>query len=493
MTLPERRVGTGSRDTIRSEHDDLGDVELPLDAYYGAQTQRALDYSAGFGGPLASYPTLIESLAFVKKAAAAANVELQVLEARLGDAIMQACDEVIVGELRDQFVVDILAPSDTSHNMNMNEVLANRANQILGAPLGTYAPVHALDHVNRSQSTNDVMPTAVRLACRQLGDALCASLTLLEDALRGKAVELGDVVKVGRTCLQDALPLTFESVLVGYASSIRASREAIARELDLLAEVNLGGTAIGTGFNTPPGYVHSVLDYLSLYTGRNMQAAESLVGATQNEEPLAFLSSRLRVVALSLSKIANDLRLMASGPRAGLGEIVLSTLQAGSSMMPGKINPIVTLLVNHAACLIAGYDDAVGRAIEGAELELNPNGSLIAYCLFESFRLLGTAVGDLSTRCIDGMKVNAQACKDAVEGSVAIASALTLTIGYDRAANIAKAALAEGRTVEDVVVATGLLDPSHARQLLSAAAAGGVSTPTTSTIHGVDFPMRRGV
>ncbi|MFN8204658.1 MAG: aspartate ammonia-lyase [Solirubrobacteraceae bacterium] len=466
MTMTAGDRGAASTQDVRIEHDLLGDVEIPASAYWGAHSQRATAGIAAGAGPLGAYARLTDAVVLVKKAAAAANAELGVVAPQIGDAIAQACDELLAGELRDQLIVDVLAPSDTSYNMNVNEVLANRASEILGSPLGTYAPVHPLDHVNRSQSTNDVIHTALHIVAVGLVEAVDAALAQLEDSFERKAAEHADVVRMGRTCLQDALPITFGQVWGGYASAVRASRLALARELEPLAVVNLGATAVGTGFNAPSGYRALALARLSEYSGRSWREPESLVGATQNDEPMAFLMGRARVVGLSLSKIATDLKLMGSGPVAGFNEIRLPAVQSGSSIMPGKVNPVVPMLVNQTAYLVAGYDDAVSFAVSDGELELNAHGSMIVYCLLEAFGLLERAARTLAAACVDGIEVNAETCAQMTARSPVLATALLPVTGYDAASKVAYAALEQCRPVADVVADMGLLDRKAAHTLL---------------------------
>ena len=450
---------------VRVEHDLLGDVEIPSGAYWGAHSQRAAGVTPG-AASIGRYPALTNSIVLVKKAACAANVRLGLIDAECGAAITQACDEMLGGELLDQLIVDVLAPSDTSYNINVNEVLANRASEILGAPLGSYAPVHPLDHVNRSQSTNDVIHTALHLLAAELVEQLSPALELLEQSFLRKASEHADHVKMGRTCLQDALPISFGQVWTGYASAVRGCREALRRELQPLEVVNLGATAIGTGFATVPGYQSLVVELLSEVSGRTWRMPESLVGATQNDEPMAFLMSRARVTGISLSKIATDLKLMGSGPVAGLNEIRLPAVQSGSSIMPGKVNPVVPMLVNQTAYLVAGYDDAVTLAVSDGELELNSHGSMVAYCMLESFRLLERAARTLATMCVDGVEVNVEACEQMTARSPVLATALLPVIGYDAASKIAYAALEQGRSVVDVATETGVVDRQTAEALL---------------------------
>ncbi|MCD6726869.1 MAG: aspartate ammonia-lyase [Solirubrobacteraceae bacterium] len=467
MTTLESDMGeTTAAKAVRVEHDLLGDVEIPADAYWGAHSQRASDGVAPGAASIGAYPLLTDAIVLVKKAACAANTKLGVIEPQHGAAITQACDEVLGGALLDQLIVDVLAPSDTSYNMNVNEVLANRASEILGSPLGAYSPIHPNDHVNRSQSTNDVIHTALHLLAVHLVERLSVALEELEQSFLRKAAEHADFVKMGRTCLQDALPISFGQIWTGYASAVRGCREALRRELEPLEVVNLGATAIGTGFATPPGYQSMVVELLSEVTGRTWREPESLVGATQNDEPMAFLMSRARVTGISMSKIATDLKLMGSGPVAGLNEIRLPAVQSGSSIMPGKVNPVVPMLVNQTAYLVAGYDDAVSLAVSDGELELNSHGSMVAYCMLESFRLLERAARTLATMCVDGIEVNVETCAQMTARSPVLATALLPVTGYDAASKVAYAALDQGRPVVDVVTDMGIVDRETAQALL---------------------------
>lgn len=451
---------------VRCEEDALGQIAVPAEAYFGAHSQRAAETFAGAGAPLGSYPALVRSLALVKKAAALANVSAGSLDPQLGAAITEACDDVAAGRLLDDFVVGILVPSDTAFNMNANEVLANRANELLGSARGTYRPVHPLDHVNRSQSTNDVVHTALHVVAVELTERLASALDDLARAFRRQAGAHEESVRMGRTCLQDALPISFAQVFEGYATTVDSCREALLREVDALLDVNLGGTAIGTGFNAPPGYGRQAVATLSDLTGRPWRQAPSLVAATQNVEGLAFLIARARVTALSLSKIAADLRLMASGPRAGLNELQLPALQPGSSIMPGKVNPLACMLVVQTAYRVAGLDATVGLVVAAGELELNPHGSLVGYCLLEAFEALEQAVRCLSDRCVDGLVVRTEACAASVGGSPVLATALVPLLGYDAASRIARSASGNDLSILEAVERSGLVPEQIARTLL---------------------------
>ena len=451
---------------MRIESDFLGEKELPDGAYYGIQTLRALENFSVTNVPLKAYPQLIKALAMVKKAAAAANLQLGVLTEKVASAIIQAADEIIEGKFLDQFPIDILQATNTSFNMNMNEVLANRASEMLGGAKGEYQVIHPNDHVNKSQSTNDVASTASKIACILLTRQLVQALKELEDALRRKAEEFADVIKIGRTCLQDAVPMTLGQEFEGYASIVGMMRESVLSTEKVLSEINLGGTAIGTGLNAPRGYRRIALKKLNEISGCSLRGARSLFGATQNEEAVAILSGKLKTLAVSLSKIASDLSLLSSGPQAGLNEINLPALQPGSSIMPGKVNPVVPLLVNQVAYLVSGYDLAISMAIAGGQLEVNANGPVIDYCILESFKILIHAVEVFTNKCVTGITANREICEAYAQQSAGLATALIPLFGYETAASVAREAIARKTTVVEIVVERGLLEKEKAEKLL---------------------------
>lgn len=451
---------------MRVERDSLGTKAVPADVYYGIQTLRALELFHTTGVPASAHPHFIGALAMVKKAAAAANQELGVLDKDIASAIIQACNEVVSGQFLAQFPLDILQATDTSFNMNINEVLANRASEILGGQKGEYKLVHPNDHVNRSQSTNDVVHTALKVACIHLGRQLCEALQQLAEAYQRKAKESFGVIKMGRTCLQDAVPMTLGQEFQGYGSIIMAMRESICKEEPTLSIVNLGATAVGTEVNASPEYRRVAVQKLSEFSECSLQGASDLFGATQNEEAVALLMGRLKTLAVSLSKMASDLALLSSGPQAGLQEIKLSALQPGSSIMPGKVNPVVPMLMNQVAYIVTGYDVAVSMAVAGGQLELNANGSAIGYCVLESFKLLLSAIDMLTNHCVAEITVNREACEAYARRSASAATALVPLLGYEKAASIAKDALASGRPVLEVVVEQGLLDRRRAEEIL---------------------------
>ena len=451
---------------MRRESDFLGEKELPDGAYYGIQTLRALEDFSVTNIPLKAYPQLIKALAMVKKAAATANLQLDVLQNEVASAIIQAADEIMAGKFLDQFPIDILQATNTSFNMNMNEVLANRASEILGGAKGEYKIVHPNDHVNKSQSTNDVASTATRIACILLTRQLVQALKELEDALRQKAEEFSDVIKIGRTCLQDAVPMTLGQEFEGYASIVGMMMESIQSTEKVLSEINLGGTAVGTGINAPRGYRRIAIKKLNEISGCSLRGARSLFGATQNEEAVAILSGKLKTLAVSLSKIASDFSLLSSGPQAGLNEINLPALQAGSSIMPGKINPVVPMLVNQVAYVVSGHDLAIFMAVAGGQLEVNANGPVIDYCILESFKILIHAIEVFTKKCVVGITANREVCEAYAKRSAGLATVLIPLFGYETAASVAREAIARKTTVIEIVVERGLLDRKKAEELL---------------------------
>jgi aspartate ammonia-lyase len=442
----------------RVEHDLVGDKEVPADAYYGVHTVRAVENFAITGSTIAQFPDLIAALAAVKQAAAKANRDLGLLPADTADAIISACREIGAGRLHEQFVVDpIQGGAGTSTNMNANEVIANRALEILGHPRGRYDMVHPLDHVNLGQSTNDVYPTAVRLALvtslRRLGD----SLAVLATAFSAKAEEFADVLKMGRTQLQDAVPMTLGQEFTTYAVMIEEDRQRLAESAALLLESNLGGTAIGTGINGHPRYAGLACAHLAEISGELVRPAGNLIEATQDCGAFVQLSGVLKRVAVKLSKTCNDLRLTSSGPIAGLGEINLPPVQAGSSIMPGKVNPVIPEVVNQVAFEVIGNDLTVTMAAEAGQLQLNAFEPVIAYSLLRSLTHLRAACDTLATRCVPGITANREHLHNTVHRSVGLVTALAPHIGYAAATTLARQALASGRGIKDLATETGLL------------------------------------
>ncbi|MCL8010906.1 aspartate ammonia-lyase [Streptomyces sp. AS02] len=442
----------------RIEHDLVGDKEVPVDAYYGVHTVRAVENFAITGSTIARFPDLITALAAVKQAAAQANRDLGLLPPDIAGAVIAACEEIRAGRLRQQFVVDpVQGGAGTSTNMNANEVIANRALEILGHPRGFYDVVHPLDHVNLGQSTNDVYPTAVRLALvtslRRLGE----SLGTLATAFTGKAAEFSDVLKMGRTQLQDAVPMTLGQEFTTYAVMIEEDRQRLAEAAALLLESHLGGTAIGTGINGHPRYAELACAYLADISGEDVRPAGDFIEATQDCGAFVQLSGVLKRVAVKLSKTCNDLRLTSSGPTAGLGEINLPPVQAGSSIMPGKVNPVIPEVVNQVAFEVIGNDLTVTMAAEAGQLQLNAFEPVIAYSLLRSLTHLRAACDTLATRCVPGITANRAHLHDSVHRSIGLVTALAPHIGYAASTTLARQALATGRPVKDLAAEAGLL------------------------------------
>ncbi len=455
-------------DAFRKEHDLLGERDVPADAYYGVQTLRATENFHISGIPLSTYPVFIRSLAYVKKAAAMANKELGLLPAGLADAIRDACDDILAGKFRDQFVVDMIqGGAGTSTNMNANEVIANVALEKLGHEKGQYSIVHPNNHVNLCQSTNDVYPTAIRLTLifkiRQLIDAM----EYLRAAFEKKSVEFYDVIKMGRTQLQDAVPMTLGQEFSAYAVMLGEDIERVREAQELVREINLGATAIGTGINAHPDYAPLVALKLKDVTGIDVLTSPNLVEATQDSGVYVQLSGVLKRVAVKMSKICNDLRLLASGPRCGLNEISLPAMAPGSTIMPGKVNPIIPEVVNQVAYLVIGNDVTVSFAAEAGQLELNVMEPVIAFGLFNSLVALRRACRTLADRCIRGIEANRERCREYVEQSIGLVTALNPFLGYERCTEIAHEALVSKRSVYDIVLEKGYMKKEEIDTILS--------------------------
>ena len=452
----------------RTESDSIGEKEIPADADYGIQTARAVENFPITGITLAHYPELIQSLAMVKKAAALANREFGKLPPDIATAIVQACDRVIAGEGHGQFVVDMLqGGAGTSTNMNANEVIANMALGLTGRPRGDYRAINPNDHVNLSQSTNDVYPTAVRLTVLRACPELIECQRLLKEALLAKAVEFDDVIKVGRTQLMDAVPMRLGSEFRAFAVTIGEDIERLREFANLLREVNLGGTAIGTGINAPAGYSERVIRNLAEVSGIALFPAADLIEATSDPGAFVTFSSVLKRIAVKLSKICNDLRLLNSGPRAGLGEIRLPAVQAGSSIMPGKVNPVIPEVVNQIAYQVIGNDLTVTLAAEAGQLQLNAMEPVIVLNILQSMRMLIRGMGVLREKCVIGIEADRERCRELLEGSLVTVTALTPLIGYAAAARIAKLALESRRSIRDVVLAEGLMSEAQLAEAFS--------------------------
>jgi len=450
---------------FRLEHDLLGEKQVPEDAYYGIHTLRAVENFPITGRPI--HKKLVMALVTVKKAAALANVELGFLPERTGRAIVAACDEILAGSLLDQFVVDsIQGGAGTSSNMNANEVIANRAIEMLGGKKGDYGIVHPINHVNLFQSTNDVYPTALRIASIWLLKPLSENMARLQEALQQKENDFCDVVKVGRTQLQDAVPVMLGQEFGAYAQAIARDRWRLYKVEERLRQVNIGGTAVGTGLNADTRYIYLVTEKLQDLTGLGLARAEYLMDPTQNADVFVEVSGLLKSAAVNLSKIANDLRLLSSGPRAGFMEISLPPMQAGSSIMPGKVNPIIPEAVNQVAFQVMANDLAITLAAQAGQLELNAMLPLIARNLLESLEIMDNAVDIFIGRCVSGITACREHCRELLDESFGTLAALTPYIGYDAATQAAQKALAENKPVRQVVLEMGLLEEDKLEKVL---------------------------
>ncbi|MBV1787599.1 aspartate ammonia-lyase [Marinobacterium sp. D7] len=452
----------------RIEHDLLGDLAVPAEAWYGVQTQRALDNFSITGVPISHFPAFIKALAMVKSAAARANRDLGALDARKAEAIIAACDDIIGGELHDQFVVDLIqGGAGTSTNMNANEVIANLALAKLGHAKGEYQYLHPNDDVNRSQSTNDAYPTAVCLAIQFAAEPLEQAIISLKESLEAKGREFADIVKMGRTQMQDAVPMTLGQEFEAFAVNLGEDIDRLHEASKLLCEVNLGGTAIGTGINTHSRYRALAVNYLAEISGKPIVSASNLVEATSDMGAFVLFSGILKRFAIKLGKMCNDLRLLSSGPRTGFAEIMLPPMQPGSSIMPGKVNPVIPEVVNQTAYQVIAGDLAVTLAAEAGQLQLNAMEPLIVYNLLNSMKMLGSACRTLDTRCIQGIRANEEQCARHVDNSIGIITALVPHIGYSNSTRIAAQALNSGSTVRELVLAEGLLTEEQLDRLLS--------------------------
>lgn len=452
---------------FRQEHDSLGQREISDDVYYGVQTQRAMENFPISGVHVSNFQHLIDGLALVKKAAAMANQELGVLDQTKADAICKACDELLEGKLHENFTVDMFqGGAGTSTNMCANEVIANRGLEILGFNKGEYDHLHPNDHVNCSQSTNDAYPTAIKLSVLLSKQNLTRSMTELKDALALKAEAFSDVLKMGRTENQDAVPMTLGQEFSAYAVMIDSAMNAIERSAEEFLKINMGATAIGTGINSPPGYANRVTEILAGISGFELQRAQNLVEATQNAGSFVQMSATLKRAAVQVSKICNDLRWMSSGPRCGLNEINLPAMQPGSSIMPGKVNPVIPELVNQICYQVMGYDAVVSMAAEASELELCMAEPIIAYDLLHGMMILKNGCVTLASRCIVGIEANRDVCRGYVENSIGLVTALVPVIGYEPSAAIAKEALKTGGSVYQLVLEKGLLSQEELDDML---------------------------
>jgi aspartate ammonia-lyase len=462
-----RTVGfTGSR--TRKETDLLGEREVPDDALYGIQTLRALENFPITGIAIREFPSLVEALAAVKAAAALANAELGLLEPTIADAIVRASEEIRGGRHHEHFLVDVIqGGAGTSTNMNANEVIANRALELMGRPRGEYQSVHPNTHVNLSQSTNDVYPTAMKIALHVSIESLRAAMSALAAAFLHKGEAFAPHLKMGRTQLQDAVPMTLGQEFTAFGHTILEDVERLSEAQALIREINMGATAIGTGINAPPGYAEHVRSHLARLTGLALITAPDLVEATADTGAFVQLSGVLKRCAVKLSKICNDLRLLSSGPRAGLGEINLPPMQPGSSIMPGKVNPVIPEMVNQVCFDVIGGDVTVTLAAEAGQLQLNVFEPVIAYRLLSSVEALRNACVVLRERCVEGITANPARMRQFVEQSIGIVTALVPAIGYETASSIAKQALESGRGVYEIVLERGVLSREALDRLLN--------------------------
>jgi aspartate ammonia-lyase len=451
----------------RRERDFLGNKYIPDAAYWGIHTARAVENFPISGQTVGGVTDLVRALAYVKKAAAQANIKLGAIDKPIADAIIQACNDLIEGQLHDQFVVDVIqGGAGTSTNMNANEVLANRALEYLGYDKGRYDVVHPNDHVNASQSTNDVYPTALRLAAWIGIDGLLVAMADLRAAFERKADEFKTVLKIGRTQLQDAVPMTLGQEFLSFAIMIGEDEARLREARSLIAEVNLGATAIGTGINAPAGYTELVIPMLAKVSGVPVVQAANLIEATQDTGAFVQLSGVLKRVACKLSKTCNDLRLLSSGPQAGFGDIRLPPRQAGSSIMPGKVNPVIPEVMNQVAFEVIGNDVTITMASEAGQLQLNAFEPIMGWSLFKSVSHLTRACRTLQHNCVEGIEANHEVLARRVAESVTLVTALNPYIGYEKAALIAKTALASGGAIAEVAQALGIMSAAEMAALL---------------------------
>ncbi|MBT2500540.1 aspartate ammonia-lyase [Agromyces sp. ISL-38] len=473
MHVPDPAVPT------RTETDSLGTVEVPADAYWGVHTMRALENFPITKRPISVYPELVVALASVKQAAARANREVGVLTAQKAAWIDEACQRIIDGEHHDQFVVGVIqGGAGTSTNMNANEVIVNLALEIAGYPKGRYDILHPIDDVNRSQSTNDTYPTAVKLAMTFSLTTMLTQLDQLRIAFGRKGREFHEILKVGRTQLQDAVPMTLGQEFHGFATTLGEDIERLRETIKLLLEVNLGATAIGTGITADPGYAEAVVRHLRAITGLHLEPAPDLIEATSDTGVFMTFSSALKRSAIKLSKICNDLRLLSSGPQAGFGEINLPPRQAGSSIMPGKVNPVIPEAVSQVAYAVAGADVTVTMAAESGQLQLNAFEPVIAHSLLQSITWMRQACWTLRVNCVDGITANVERLDAMVASSVGVITALIPFIGYSAASSIAKEALRSSRPVADLVVESGLMTRLDVERQLAPSRLAGMHTIT---------------
>ncbi|WP_035291051.1 aspartate ammonia-lyase [Clostridium sp. KNHs214] len=455
--------------SFRIEGDSIGTREVPENAYYGVQTLRAVENFKITG--LKIHKEFVRSLAQIKKATAITNAEVGLMEKGIQNAIKKACDEIIDGRLYDEFITDpIQGGAGTSMNMNANEVIANRAIEILGGEKGDYSIVHPNDHVNMGQSTNDVIPTAGKITALRLIPKAIKELIKLHEALLSKSEEFDEVIKMGRTQMQDAVPIRLGQEFAAYSAVIARDIKRLENVMESLKTVNMGATAIGTGINADKQYENKIVPNLAKVTGMSLKQSENLVDGTQNVDCFVEVSSIIKTCAVSLSKMANDLRLMSSGPRTGFGEINLPPKQNGSSIMPGKVNPVIPEVVSQIAFNIVGNDMTITMAAEAGQLELNAFEPVIFYNLFESIETLTNGVDTFINNCIIGITANKKRCQNLVENSIGIVTVLCPYIGYKEAAKIAKTAMKTGESVRKIILKSGLLNEEKIDEVLDAMA-----------------------
>ena len=460
-----------SEKKFRVESDLLGELQVPADAYYGVQTQRALNNYKISTTRMCDYPEYVIAIAYVKMAAATANAELGVLDPKIAEAICAACREIVAGKFHDQFPVDMMqGGAGTSVNMNANEVIANRALELMGHKKGEYQYCSPNDHVNCAQSTNDAYPTAFRYTFVRMNKKLVSNLGALIAAFRAKGVEFQHYIKMGRTQLQDAVPMTAGQEFNAFATNLEEEIANLKRNAVLLREINMGGTAIGTGLNAVPGFAELCTRRMSELCGDTLTKAEDLVEATPDTGAYVSYSAALKRLAIKLSKICNDLRLMASGPRCGLHEINLPPMAPGSSIMPGKVNPVIPEVTNQVCFKVIGNDTTVAFAAEAGQLQLNVMEPVICESILESVTWLCNAIETLRTKCVEGITVNAEHCYEMVKHSIGIVTALNPYIGYKGSTKVAKKALETGRSVYDIVLEEGLMTQEKLDEALNPAA-----------------------
>ena len=450
---------------FRLESDSIGEKQVPIDAYYGVQSMRARENFKISGTKI--HNEFIRAIVEIKKAAAITNKDAGVIDEKIADAMVSACDEILAGKYLDNFIVDaIQGGAGTSLNMNANEVIANRAIEILGGNKGDYKLVHPNDHVNCAQSTNDVFPSAGKIAVIRLIKKAVSNLELFYSALVEKSKQFANVIKMGRTEMQDAVPISFGQSFSAYAQAIKRDKERFTKAIKELSTLNMGGTAIGTGINAQKEYIKNIVPNVEKVTGLELVQAEDLVDATQNLDCFIYVSGIIKACAVNLSKMANDLRLMSSGPRTGFNEINLPPKQNGSSIMPGKINPVIPEVINQISFNVIGNDTTITLAAEAGQLELNAFEPIIFYCLFESLETLTNGVKVFTEDCIKGITINTDSCQDEVERSIGIVTALCPYIGYTKASKIAKKALKEKKKVRDVLIEEKIVEKEQLDKIL---------------------------